>query len=360
MKKIFILILLIFCVCLIACKKTNSIGKINKSIDNLDDISDDSNRMLEIMKIKREIKGLNTEDLYSIDLTKLNNINEKTLKNLTTSFSWQDIYEEDNYYTLDSIFKDNKINAIHMIDSTDSNKLVTKDSDFIESFFEIIDVPYLNIIEESDSFKETYTEKVYGVNTHYKFNIVIENAYGFLYLIDILDNGYLIIRFGVKIEGIINELVIREKKISLMSIDFASFKKFIEKRNIKKYKLDYYIDEVKNKSEEELIKTAKQDFLNFGIKCYREAATIEDVILREYLGVYNNSIVGVFIDRDFSYSIENPIKCDVAGYDFNHVKGHGLSVYHKGSFYPLKYAFDDGLIGLDDLEIIYKKYRNIE
>ncbi len=359
MKKSVILIILIFCLCLAACKKTISVEVINKSIDNLETIDDDSKRMIKIMEIRRKIKTLSEEDLSKINSIKFNDYYEKSLNSLKKSFIWQNIYKDGDYYTLDSIFNDNKIAEIQMINSFDSKKLASKDSSFIKSFLEIIDVPYLNIIEGSDSFNETYKEMVYDEGTHYKFNILIENAYGFLFLIDILDNGYILIRFGVKIEGTINELVIREKKLSLMAINYDEVKSFFKKRNIRKYKLDY-IEEVKTSSEEELINLAKKDFLNFGIKCYREDATIDDVLLSNYLGLYNNSIVGVFIDHDFSYSIESPIKCDIAGYDFDHIRGHGLSVYHNGSFYPLKYAFDDGLIGIDELEIIYKKYRNIE
>ena len=109
-------------------------------------------------------------------------------------------------------------------------------------------------------------------------------------------------------------------------------------------------------SEDELIEDAKKKYFELYIKPNMRDATINDVLLFNYLGMYHNDcLVGVFIDKNAVY-IDEELSVKILDYTFYYSYGYDILVFHKGLFYSLQQSYEDGFISLDDLSEIYDNY----
>jgi hypothetical protein len=118
------------------------------------------------------------------------------------------------------------------------------------------------------------------------------------------------------------------------------------------------------KDGEEIMHDKKNNLRDKAIRCYfdkyiksnRTNASIEDVWLFQYLGTYNNSFVGVFLDRQNCSFIDLLHPYIVEGLDFSYSDGYEILVYNNEEFYNLQYAYSEGLISYEDLYKIHENY----
>lgn len=111
-------------------------------------------------------------------------------------------------------------------------------------------------------------------------------------------------------------------------------------------------------TEEKLISEAKKSYLEY-IQKDREDATIDDVSLFEYLGIYNNSLVGIFMDKKNSFFTEYVVNCFIEDLDFSYSNGYQILVYSNSEFYPLQFAYKN-ILTYDDLKTIYNIHNKID
>ena len=75
------LIIIFICILLIGCKnRGNDLDKINETINNLQNVSNDENRLIEIMKIDRQIELLSPETKEDVNMDKYNKHNVNNLE----------------------------------------------------------------------------------------------------------------------------------------------------------------------------------------------------------------------------------------------------------------------------------------
>jgi len=80
--------------------------------------------------------------------------------------------------------------------------------------------------------------------------------------------------------------------------------------------------------------------------------TFEDVYVRQFYGVYNESVVVVM----WIYGSGTPPAIDtieVEGFEFEYHTGRPILVWNNGNFYGLQRAYDEGLISMENLEQIH-------
>ena len=114
-------------------------------------------------------------------------------------------------------------------------------------------------------------------------------------------------------------------------------------------------------SEDHLLLESKQAYLDLYIKRNRKDATIDDVWLFNYLGKYNDCIVGVFLDRKNCLFTEEVLTIQIDNLCFYYSYGYEILVYKGGAFYTLYEAYyTSKVLDIIDINYIYKVYNKIE
>lgn len=103
-----------------------------------------------------------------------------------------------------------------------------------------------------------------------------------------------------------------------------------------------------------MIDKACEAYFNIYIKPKREDSIIEDVILFEYLGTYNEIFVGVFLDKKDCIFIEKECEIIVEDIVFNYSYGYDIYVYDGCVFMDLLTAYNNLKLTYEDLLKIYK------
>lgn len=113
-----------------------------------------------------------------------------------------------------------------------------------------------------------------------------------------------------------------------------------------------------NEFTDDMISKLKQDFFKqYGLdKSPGVKSTIDDVVIRRYLGTYHNTFTAVYITvLTFGY-VDISIQQDIAGYHFVHPSYETLYIYHDSTFNEIKDAYENGIITKDDVASIYNDY----
>ena len=110
--------------------------------------------------------------------------------------------------------------------------------------------------------------------------------------------------------------------------------------------------------EEQLIAQAKQTYLELYLKRNREDAIIDDVWLFNYLGIYNDCIVGVFLDRKNCLFPEYELNIQIENLCFYYSCGYEIMVYKDGSFFSLYEAYYvSKVLNIVEINEIYSQYQ---
>lgn len=107
--------------------------------------------------------------------------------------------------------------------------------------------------------------------------------------------------------------------------------------------------------EVEMVTKVKQSYLDTFIKEEWPDATIEDILMKEYLGIYNGYFVGVFYKLNSRFTdLLHP--CEIDGLDFSYSEGYPILVWKNEIFYELSKVYVEGNISKNDLDTIYYLY----
>ena len=198
----------------------SSVRAVNKSIDNLGNISDNNTKMQEIMKIDQEIKTLSLEKQEKVNIDKLSLETQITITNLKNAASWSnDINNDVTYFAFDEVIN-TEINELYVKKGLVSNTTIRLTSnEFTDSLLAKFYLPYIDIIDNIESFYEDYKVQLSGdtndfcsfqINYSYDNDEPIFNIY-------VYGSGYVLIT-----ESIDNMLT--KAYISLISLDYSEFK----------------------------------------------------------------------------------------------------------------------------------------
>ncbi len=116
-------------------------------------------------------------------------------------------------------------------------------------------------------------------------------------------------------------------------------------------------NESENEANINLYDEAIQCYFEKYIKVNRPNASIDDVWLFQYLGTYNDSFVGIFLDKENCVFIDRLNPYFVEELNFSYSEGYVILVYNKGNFYMLHEAFLMELISYNDLLEIHNDYK---
>ncbi len=107
--------------------------------------------------------------------------------------------------------------------------------------------------------------------------------------------------------------------------------------------------------EVEMVTKVKQSYLDTFIEEEWPDVTIEDILMKEYLGIYNGYFVGVFY-KLYSRFTDLLHPCEIDGLDFSYSEGYPILVWKNEIFYELSKVYVEGNISKNDLETIYYLY----
>lgn len=107
-----------------------------------------------------------------------------------------------------------------------------------------------------------------------------------------------------------------------------------------------------------LVNQVKQSYLDGFIKINRADATLEDVVIKDYLGIYNGNFVAVLYDKNNSIFKDVSISYKIAYLDFSYSYGYPIFVWKNGECSLLHEAYEQGEITNRNLRDIYYLYHN--
>lgn len=212
-------------------KNTNKdVISINNDINNLKKIESVEDRMIEIMRLQNEVGCLNGGEATRVHINKLNSISINTANALKNQVCWSAYVNMDTAY-----FKLNEVVDIRSISKIDIHKQrfssemwVCEKEDFTINLMKILDLPYIDLINNYQVVLNEQSEVSIGDYTNYKsFTLYLGEK---LINIGIFSNGYIIIQ----IEGS-NENDEAKVYVSLLKLDVEVLDSFITDESLIKY-----------------------------------------------------------------------------------------------------------------------------
>lgn len=218
--------------------KNNNIKRINNSIENLVCIKSNEDRMIEIMKIDREIKLNYQNSLSKISIDELELATYETVKQLKQSFEWENTLEQDeDYKELSEYFSLYNSYEIYMIRSAFSSIYeVIHNKNIINELLSYFDLPFTEVVMNRETFFEDYKEELSGSYKDFysislKYYEMDENE---SVRIDVFGSGYVFVvineRIGDETYDVINKYLL----VSLVPIDYDEFSEFVSYENLNK------------------------------------------------------------------------------------------------------------------------------
>jgi len=104
---------------------------------------------------------------------------------------------------------------------------------------------------------------------------------------------------------------------------------------------------------------ARQTYLDEFVKPRYPEATIDDVSLFPFLGIYNNSLVASFYGGQYHGEYPDIVDSqEIDGLTFEWSRGYPILFWNDGSIYPLSVAFGQGLLTKENLIAVHGLYYN--
>ena len=241
MKKIIILVLLAFSFFLVSCKNDAEIESINKSIDNLEKIDDDSQKMLEIIKIEKEIDKLPSTKMSKLKIDKIRNEEMIVLSSLKKALGEKNFFLDDSYYLFEELIDPSYTNFYKVIGYSQIDTIAYEyridDESFNSKLSSLINVPFAKIDISNDeniitnilreNTNSTDRKKAYYINRFINDKLLLE--------IMIHPTCYIVVYPKIKGE----DYFLRDKSafISLIRVDYDNFYNFLKKENLEEYHL---------------------------------------------------------------------------------------------------------------------------
>jgi len=203
----------------------SDVTKINNSISELKNIEDDEEKMLTIMKIKKEVQSISEDKRKKINMSQLSNEISITSNNLKSSAEWSNnLNNEELFYTFTEITNNYEIKELYAIKGLNSRiKIQISRKELIDLLASYFYLPYANIISSKETFYEEYSDILNGDDSDYcNFHVIFDDSNNnSLFNIHVYGSGYVLITTTIKGSG--NE-TITNMYVSLVSLDYMSFK----------------------------------------------------------------------------------------------------------------------------------------
>ena len=275
---LIIVCILVLGIVLFSNKVPNNVIQINNSIENLSKVENCEDKIMEIVRLRREINTISSTSQSKIALKELAYEETNTVKKLKQSVDWKNYFQsESSYSTLEMIgdFSESKKYRVigDVLRPLTTYERRINDSQFNTYFISLIDVPFAEIVEELDgnrivnTLRENTnvneTRAPYEVMTIVNNNIMLE--------IMIFSCGYIVIRNMTIVD---NSLVINSEYISLISVDYNEFYDLLSKENLANYNFDYGYEEQVELFTNDYLMTHTIDSLTFHLDAASSLLTV--------------------------------------------------------------------------------------
>jgi len=231
----FISIMFVIIFSIIMVNQNNNIIKMNTSINNLETINSNEDRIMEVMKLDREIKANYQNSLSKISIDKLKQVTNNTVKQLKATFEWKSTLSPDeDYKELCEYFRFDNVYDIKMVRSFSSIVEIIDSQYIIGELLSYFDLPFIEIVNNKDSFYEDYKEKLSGdykdfYSVSLKYNGMDENE---SIIIDIYGSGYITVVINERIGDGTYDVINKYSLVSLVPIYFDGFSEFVSYENL--------------------------------------------------------------------------------------------------------------------------------
>jgi len=231
---VVISIIAVLIIVLLNNRTPTDVAKINTSIANLANMDSDEERILEIMKIEKDIQSISSDKQSKINASKLSHETSSTINKLKESVEWKDhINNDEKYYLLWSIINCDLINRIEFRKERFGSEMwICNNEDFYNDLLTILDLPYTNLLDNfSDELTQTFSDysNFYSFTLHLKNNELVD--------LGVYNGGYV----KICIKGTDDEeqkYRIKNCYVSLIKLDTSKFYSFMDDNNLSKYNIE--------------------------------------------------------------------------------------------------------------------------
>ncbi len=293
-SSIIILFILIFGIVFMNYRLNKEVIDINNDIKNLGKIDDNETRMLEIMRIETEVNNLSDTKRNKIDLSKLSFETNNTTLYLKNSVGWNnELNDKIYYYSYDEIISKREIKELYVKKSKESNVTFKISNELSNNLIKSINLPYIDIINNKDTFYNDYKLELSGNIDDY-CNIQVyfkENSNESFLNIYVYGSGYVLITETTFMN---NEEVLIKAFISLIPLDYTSFKETYGAYNINS---EFYFSDIVNVNDIEfitIVDSTNEFILGKDSKTLTNVDEIDDYYkkyLKDLMFVENNELV---------------------------------------------------------------------
>ncbi len=241
--------IIIMSILLINNRIPSDVEKINDAILSLDNIENDEEKMLEIMKIDKEIQTIDNDKLQNINNTKLLYEKNLTVNNLKNSVEWSELFViDEQYFIVESIVDLSNVSVAKInensLNPNEAYEERINDLDFNKSFLSLINVPYSEISLENDNvlinmFRKEMKSYDYRSPFYVMYDINEDSFFQFM----IHPSGYIVITIQKLLE---DKITLYKKYVSIVRVNYEDFELLLDKENLKKYNMYKNYNIVKN------------------------------------------------------------------------------------------------------------------
>lgn len=313
--------------------KTNTIAKINRSIDNLEYIDNDEEKIMKIIEIEKDIQTISADKQEKLDLSKLSYEENTVIDNLKKSARWNDCLNlNTSYISLDKIFNQNEIVNIRMMEGRYSSVIWTVDKAFYKDLLSRFDLPYIDIIDKIDFFHSEYNDILSeDYNNEYTFFLAGADDSRAIQ-IRVYDSGYILIGINERYGAGVYDVELKSLFISLIPLEKVDFvKNYVTKEyEIKQSYIDAYLSG------------------NY---------PINNILIQKYYGNYNGyDVVLIKLADHGDTGLEKNVVIGSVTFSYR-FSNREILLWTGNTFYKLSEAYEKGLVTDDDLALI-NEYHN--
>lgn len=219
----------------------SDVVKINNSIAYLDSIYNNEAKMLEIMKIEKDIQTISEDNYAKIKMSKLSHETTLTVNNLKSSVKWSELFVIDEQYCgVESIVdfcnvSVAKINENSLIPS-DAYEERINDIEFNKIFLILVDIPYseINSFEDDNVLLNMLRQELNKDDYRSPFYVMydIQDKTNIEFMIH--PSGYIVITIK---KVLAEEITIYKKYVSIVRVNYEDFGSLFDRENLEKYNL---------------------------------------------------------------------------------------------------------------------------
>ena len=222
---VVIAVIVVLSVVLLSNRIYSDVAKINNSIDNLENIDNNEEKMLEIMKIEKEIQTISPDKQSKINMSKLSYETTTTVNNLKGSVEWGDrLNSEILSYSFTEITNNFEIKELYAIKGLNSAfRIQVSKKELIDLLTSYFYLPYIDVVNNKEIFYEEYALLLNGNSKDYcVFQVIFDgNTSESLFNIHVYGSGYVLLTETIK-DG--DSETILNMYISLIPLDYSDFK----------------------------------------------------------------------------------------------------------------------------------------